>query len=249
MFTAAEQKFYLDKGFVNEPKRCKACRAARKSQVAGGHTRRSQPSSRGGRLPAGQMGPRAAPIFKADFGPVEGPSPDRGRRHGGHGRQSGHRGRDARAPGRVQPGRAVPVRRDPTWRFRGYQGRHTQPSDGQPGRRHGAAGGGLEQRTGGRRGGPRHDARHRSPAVGGAYRLNIGGLTRQRPPDTRGGAHAERSSKTRRYEAVCTDCGAGTQVPFRPNGVSPVYCRTCLPRHKSRRGRPSPHRGDAARGA
>ena len=32
VFTAGEQEFYKEKGFVNEPKRCKACRDARKAQ-------------------------------------------------------------------------------------------------------------------------------------------------------------------------------------------------------------------------
>lgn len=31
-FTAGEQEFYAEKGFQNEPTRCKACRNARKSQ-------------------------------------------------------------------------------------------------------------------------------------------------------------------------------------------------------------------------
>ena len=31
VFTAGEQEFYAEKGFTNEPQRCKACRAARKS--------------------------------------------------------------------------------------------------------------------------------------------------------------------------------------------------------------------------
>ncbi|MFQ5767351.1 MAG: zinc-ribbon domain containing protein [Acidobacteriota bacterium] len=38
-----------------------------------------------------------------------------------------------------------------------------------------------------------------------------------------------------RYDAVCTDCNAATKVPFRPNGVQPVYCRTCLPLHRTRK--------------
>lgn len=29
-FTASEQEFYAEKGFTNEPQRCKACRTARK---------------------------------------------------------------------------------------------------------------------------------------------------------------------------------------------------------------------------
>ncbi len=34
VFTAGEQMFFADKGFKNEPKRCKACKSKR-SQVAG----------------------------------------------------------------------------------------------------------------------------------------------------------------------------------------------------------------------
>ena len=37
VFTAGEQEFYAEKGFQNEPTRCKACRQARKaSRAAGG---------------------------------------------------------------------------------------------------------------------------------------------------------------------------------------------------------------------
>ena len=32
VFTVGEQEFYKEKGFENEPKRCKACRDARKPQ-------------------------------------------------------------------------------------------------------------------------------------------------------------------------------------------------------------------------
>ena len=32
VFTANEQEFYAEKGFVNEPQRCKPCRDARKAQ-------------------------------------------------------------------------------------------------------------------------------------------------------------------------------------------------------------------------
>ena len=35
VFTAGEQEFYAEKGFQNEPVRCKACRTARKSQRGG----------------------------------------------------------------------------------------------------------------------------------------------------------------------------------------------------------------------
>ena len=35
VFTAGEQAFYAEKGFTNEPQRCKPCRDARKNQVKG----------------------------------------------------------------------------------------------------------------------------------------------------------------------------------------------------------------------
>ena len=35
VFTAGEQEFYADKGFENEPQRCKACRDARKGEARG----------------------------------------------------------------------------------------------------------------------------------------------------------------------------------------------------------------------
>ena len=34
VFTAGEQEFYAEKGFQNEPTRCKECRAARKANRA-----------------------------------------------------------------------------------------------------------------------------------------------------------------------------------------------------------------------
>ena len=33
VFTAGEQEFYAEKGFVNEPQRCKDCRIARKNAI------------------------------------------------------------------------------------------------------------------------------------------------------------------------------------------------------------------------
>ena len=37
-FTAAEQEFYAKKGFTNDPKRCAACRAAKKQRIGGAAT-------------------------------------------------------------------------------------------------------------------------------------------------------------------------------------------------------------------
>jgi CxxC-x17-CxxC domain-containing protein len=30
------------------------------------------------------------------------------------------------------------------------------------------------------------------------------------------------------FDAVCAACGIQTQVPFKPNGQKPVYCRACF---------------------
>ncbi|MCL2088676.1 MAG: zinc-ribbon domain containing protein [Oscillospiraceae bacterium] len=35
IFTAGEQEFYAEKGFVNEPQRCKGCRDNRKNSIRG----------------------------------------------------------------------------------------------------------------------------------------------------------------------------------------------------------------------
>lgn len=35
IFTGSEQEFYADKGFTNEPQRCKSCRDARKGNSRG----------------------------------------------------------------------------------------------------------------------------------------------------------------------------------------------------------------------
>jgi len=34
------------------------------------------------------------------------------------------------------------------------------------------------------------------------------------------------------HDAVCSDCGQQTQVPFKPSGDRPVYCRDCFQKHK-----------------
>ena len=46
VFTAGEQEFYAEKGFTNEPQRCKACRDARKGAREGGSGREMFPQER-----------------------------------------------------------------------------------------------------------------------------------------------------------------------------------------------------------
>lgn len=40
IFSAGEQEFYAEKGFVNEPSRCPSCRAARRQRVNGDRPQR-----------------------------------------------------------------------------------------------------------------------------------------------------------------------------------------------------------------
>jgi len=34
------------------------------------------------------------------------------------------------------------------------------------------------------------------------------------------------------HDVVCSDCGQKTQVPFKPTGDRPVYCRDCFQKHR-----------------
>lgn len=43
VFTASEQEFYEEKGFTNAPRRCRACRQARKQRNGGAQPRYERP--------------------------------------------------------------------------------------------------------------------------------------------------------------------------------------------------------------
>ncbi len=47
----------------------------------------------------------------------------------------------------------------------------------------------------------------------------------------RGGSSSGQRSR-QMFDAVCSECGASTQVPFRPTGEKPVYCRDCFQSRK-----------------
>ncbi|SMB83299.1 CxxC-x17-CxxC domain-containing protein [Desulfonispora thiosulfatigenes DSM 11270] len=52
----------------------------------------------------------------------------------------------------------------------------------------------------------------------------------QRCPDCRK-ARKQRVNNRREKEmfnTTCSSCGVETQVPFKPNGLKPVYCRDCF---------------------
>jgi CxxC-x17-CxxC domain-containing protein len=42
------------------------------------------------------------------------------------------------------------------------------------------------------------------------------------------GGYGDRSFGPQLHEAVCAACGKMTEVPFKPNGRKPVYCRDCF---------------------
>ncbi len=37
-----------------------------------------------------------------------------------------------------------------------------------------------------------------------------------------------------RHKAVCADCKNECEVPFKPSGDRPVYCRDCFSKHKDK---------------
>ncbi|MDX1595905.1 MAG: CxxC-x17-CxxC domain-containing protein [Nitrosopumilaceae archaeon] len=43
------------------------------------------------------------------------------------------------------------------------------------------------------------------------------------------------SQDRRMYKCTCADCGNESEVPFEPKQGRPVYCRECLPKHRTRR--------------
>lgn len=43
-----------------------------------------------------------------------------------------------------------------------------------------------------------------------------------------GGRGDGRDREVTLYDAVCSNCGKDCQVPFRPTGVKPVYCKECF---------------------
>ena len=48
------------------------------------------------------------------------------------------------------------------------------------------------------------------------------------------------------HDAECNNCGARCQVPFRPNGKKPIYCKDCFVKDDSREDRPRFASRDAA---
>ncbi len=41
------------------------------------------------------------------------------------------------------------------------------------------------------------------------------------------------SEERKMYPMKCADCGKDSEVPFEPKADRPVYCKECLPKHRS----------------
>jgi CxxC-x17-CxxC domain-containing protein len=50
------------------------------------------------------------------------------------------------------------------------------------------------------------------------------------------GSRREGGFNREMHKATCADCGAETEVPFKPTEGRPVYCRACFQKHRSPRG-------------
>ncbi|MBF0501628.1 MAG: zinc-ribbon domain containing protein [Candidatus Riflebacteria bacterium] len=47
-----------------------------------------------------------------------------------------------------------------------------------------------------------------------------------------GGGGGSGSGPRQMHNVTCSDCGQETQVPFKPTGEKPVYCRECFNKHR-----------------
>ena len=53
--------------------------------------------------------------------------------------------------------------------------------------------------------------------------------------DNRGGGGRFSGPPREMHKATCAECGKETEIPFKPDGTRPVYCRDCYQKHKPKR--------------
>ena len=51
----------------------------------------------------------------------------------------------------------------------------------------------------------------------------------------RGNSNSNFGAPREMHKATCSDCKVETEVPFKPDPERPVYCRECLPNHRTPR--------------
>jgi CxxC-x17-CxxC domain-containing protein len=66
---------------------------------------------------------------------------------------------------------------------------------------------------------------------GGDRGRNNGGF-RGRRDDNRGGDFRRDQGPREMHKATCAECGNECEVPFKPSGDRPVYCRECFNKHR-----------------
>lgn len=49
------------------------------------------------------------------------------------------------------------------------------------------------------------------------------------------GGFRSNSGPREMHKATCSDCKQETEVPFKPSGDRPVYCRDCFQKHRPAR--------------
>lgn len=76
-----------------------------------------------------------------------------------------------------------------------------------------------------RRGGFRDKGGQRDRRDGG-FRSN------DRRDNNRGGGFRGSRGPVEMHKAVCSECGQECEVPFKPSGDRPVYCKECFNKHK-----------------
>lgn len=62
----------------------------------------------------------------------------------------------------------------------------------------------------------------------GGSRGGFGGARGGKPDFKRGGSFGSSREQPTMHKATCSDCGNVAEVPFRPTGEKPVFCRDCF---------------------
>lgn len=84
----------------------------------------------------------------------------------------------------------------------------------------------------------------RRPSGQGAGR---GGFDKRAAYGTHKGDHNPGERREIKHQAVCSECSKTCEVPFRPNGSKPVYCKDCFGSKKGAQGSVAPRPAPLAR--
>jgi CxxC-x17-CxxC domain-containing protein len=238
VFTESEQHFYEEKG-LGAPKRCKACRAARKA-ASGGPGRGSGGGSRG------SWGDNSR-ARSSDGRPSSGSERQSrgGERQGGWGRFGGGapapRGDGARAS--QGGGDARPFAPRGEGRGRGAFAPRRDPSSAGPGQAPRPAWGRGDDGPGQR---PRRTVHDAPPGTYRPKKSPHDAPSRAEPREDKGGdtpppAKSKKKKADRpKFDVTCVTCGAAAQVPFEPIPGRDIFCQPC---YRARRAAPSAEAG------